>query len=279
MTTDHRERALARLSLSAFLIDAALLLAVWKLGGDLLPKRGFPFALVHQWYWVGVPLGLIAYLFLAEIVFSGWSPGRFCCGLHVGHRNPAASTLGWRLKRFSSLLLGCGYAVHPNRLPACNCSAEVLFRSDITGEAPIRAPARSSGNSRPQSPAPASPSRPASAPRTPELPQRVEIVAGPHKGQSALLASGRAFAKSGEFRIGRDPNWADLLLTGDTQVSSRHCIVWRRGDRLEIIDGAGTGKGSTNGTKIGTVTVSATAPQTLPANATVTLGISTLLFR
>lgn len=268
-----REKALAKLSITALAIDFAVVLAVWKLAREALPPGNGIYEIVRTWFWLGIPLGLVLHLFLCEVVLSGWSLGRFCCGLRITHQNPASATVVWRVRRFLTILTRFGIgALNPNRLPSYNCSQDLVFSSDLAGQAPTRSRVRS----RPDPSASRSGAGKAGHVSPAGLPSRIEVIAGPHKGETASLKSGTLFARSGLFRIGRDAGWADLALSRDTKVSGRHCHLVLSNGRMSLLDGAGKGTGSTNGTRLEGKTVSATTAMPLRRDMTIAIGNSIL---
>ena len=268
-----REKALAKLSITALAIDFAIVLAVWKMAREALPPGNGTYEIVRTWFWLGIPFGLILHLFLCEIVLSGWSVGRFCCGLRIAHQNPASATVVWRVRRFLTILTRFGIgALNPNRLPSYNCSQDLVFSSDLAGQAPTRSRIRS----RPNRSTPHSGTGEALNPSPAEFPSRIEVIAGPHKGETASLKSGALFARSGLFRIGRDAGWADLVLSRDTKVSGRHCHLVLNNGRMSLLDGAGKGKRSTNGTSLEGAAVSSSTAVPLRRNMTIAIGNSVL---
>ena len=279
---DYRERALAKLSIAALAIDFILVLAIWKLCREALPAPYGFFKIVATWFWLGLPLGLLLHLFFSEIVLSGWSLGRFCCGLSVAHRNPTSSTVGWRMRRAFVILTRFGLgSLNPNRLPAYNCAEDIVFSSDLAGPAPTRSKVRStpvpspspSSGARTAGPAPVETGR---AARRTALPGKLEVIAGPHKGMTAHLVEGRMFPKDGLFRIGRDPAWADLVLSKDARISGRHCFLAARGGQLAVADGNGAGGASTNGTIVDGRRLQGLAPEPVSHNSTISIGDSVI---
>lgn len=250
-----QERTLAKLSITAFIIDLVIVLAICKLGYDILfdvrwSKQNGMLQFVFEWYPAVIPLALILHLFVVEVLLSGNSAGRFFCGLSVAQVPPAKSSIVWRAKRFLSILTRFGLgSLNPNRLPGYNRAEDLVFKSDIAGAA-VSAPKTPSAPVRTPVPSRRQDDRSVHAPTASPHKFRLDILKGPHKGQTVALAEGRNFAKQGIFRIGRDPAWADLVLDKDPRISSRHCILSFRNGQLTITDGNGEGRASTNGISV-----------------------------
>ncbi|MDJ0930654.1 MAG: hypothetical protein QNJ43_07210 [Breoghania sp.] len=224
---ESREQALAKLSIAALAIDFLLVLAIWNLARGALPTGRGVFSLIATWFWLSIPLGLALHLLLCEVVLGWWSLGRFCCGLRVAHRNPVSSTVGWRMKRAFSILTKFGLgSLNPNRLPAYNCAEDLVFASDLVDQAPTRSKVRSHPLHSSSAKGRISGVHAAGGQRN-GLSSKVQMIFGPHKGMAVDLAAGRS--KDGLLKIGRDPAWADLVLSRDGKVSSRHCVLVSRG--------------------------------------------------
>lgn len=78
----------------------------------------------------------------------------------------------------------------------------------------------------------------------------VEVRSGRSAGESRLLGRIGRFSAHGVVQIGRDPNWADIVLSEDERVSAHHAILRLRGGRWQLCDYGG-GRGSRNGTRLG----------------------------
>lgn len=63
------------------------------------------------------------------------------------------------------------------------------------------------------------------------------------KRKTAPLSQISSFRNTKTIKIGRDPNWADLVLPADSRASAKHCILSVRGGRLMLAD-----NNSSNGT-------------------------------
>lgn len=249
---DIQEKTLAKLSITALLLDGMIVFSIWYMGQPFFEKslsRSLP--VIADGYIVMFPVLVVVHLFLVEVVFGGWSFGRFCTGLVVSNRQPAEGSVTWRVKRFLGILFRFGLgSLNPNRLPGYNCSEDLLFKSDLAGEAAVRS--RSRPASRPSKARSAASSGSAGHARatTSRAVAGVRVLSGAQQGLSFRLDSGRSFPRDKVFRVGRDPAWADLVLTGDLKVSSRHCRIVSNGESFQILDGDESGRKSTNGTLV-----------------------------
>lgn len=277
MSNTLREKALSKLSISALVIDFLVVVAVWKLIQDFIPfeSLGLHKGEMELWSLGGIPLLLIVHLFIGEVIFCGMTIGRVSCGITVVHRDPTRSTVTWRIKRFFSILMRFGLAsLNPSRLPAYHVFEDLHFSSDLVGSAPARAtPNSRSGASRP----PASAAKHAQHSHSQFL--SLDVISGPHMGASISLQSGRSISQDGTFRIGRDRNWADLVLSNDQKVSARHCRLQCSQGKVSIADGAEPGADSTNGTAIDGIMLPKGYTPFIHPNQIIRVGVSQIRIR
>ncbi|NVK33431.1 MAG: FHA domain-containing protein [Rhodobacteraceae bacterium] len=248
---DVQEKTLAKLSITALLLDAVIVFSIWYLVQPYFAKIfSRPWDFILPWYPAVLPALFVLYLFLVEVILGGFSVGRFCCGLTISNRRPTEGSVSWRMKRFMGILFRFGLgSLNPNRLPAYNCSEDLLFKSDMAGEACVRSRSRpASGRTANAEIKSRSKAATASHPRA--VVTNLKVLSGSQKGSLVTLGHGRSFSSDGVYRIGRDPAWSDLVLADDLKVSSRHCRLQSVGGNYEVLDGDETGRKSTNGTHV-----------------------------
>lgn len=269
------ERALAKLSLAAMMLDLLFCVMIWKFVRESVPWVKTSPALGGL---IAFVLVVVVYVFFVEVLFAGRSIGRFSLGLSVSPPGTAeALPLAIRLKRFFSICSGFGLkSLNPNRLPDHNCADGIAFRSDLAGRAPVRSKPESG---RATLSAPRAPSTAGTRSGEGQGGFDIEVVSGPHRGMHMALKDGHSFQRSGMFTIGRAAVWADLVLDQDPKVSSMHCRLAVKDGRLYIADGAAVQRPSTNGTLIGGSSLSADNFVPLRAGATVTIGGSAFIVR
>lgn len=271
------EKALAKLSIAASVIDFLFVVGIWKLCERIVRTLPWHNAL-EQWYLAAIAILLILHLFIVEVLLSGHSIGRLCCGLSVGHARPAAATIGWRMKRFILILSKFGLgSLNPGRLAAYNRAKDTVFKSDLAGVLPekLKQPA----DIKPGSPS----SRPKPSNSGPKLQDPTApsayVIAGPNKGISALINLKAGVAETGALKIGRDATWANLVLSKDGKVSAKHCIIYVRNGRYIIIDGDGAGRASTNGTTVNGTRIGINREFDIAEGDLIGLGNSTIEFK
>lgn len=66
------------------------------------------------------------------------------------------------------------------------------------------------------------------------------------KSRTVRLGQISGFRKTRSVKIGRDPNWADLVLPADSRASAKHCILSEKNGNLNLAD-----YNSSNGTVLG----------------------------
>lgn len=249
-----REQALAKLSFAALCIDFLVCFTLWHLLVSAVFTGRTTFVMDLVW----LPAVMIAHLFVVEVVLSGVSVGRLCCGLSVSSPDAGQPlSLSRRLKRFVDILCRLGLAsFNTHTLPAHNRSEMVAFSSDLAGRAVPR--------TKPGEPPPAQPA-PAPAVRVQAGVPTLVVTGGPHRGVSVAL-------QPGQLNIGRTPGWARLVFDRDRHISARHCRIVLGNGRVLIADGADAGQPSSNGTYLNGRRISSDGFQPIPANASIQLG-------
>jgi uncharacterized RDD family membrane protein YckC len=241
----YQEKSLAKLSLAAMFLDLLVCVSVWQslrvFAGDMVLQSVALTGIV-------VFLAVCAlYVFLSEVLLNGRSIGRLCLGLSVAPCGGGETlSFGQRIRRFLAIVSGFGLrSLNPNRLPSHNCSASIIFRSDLAGVAPTRSKSRQSK----VSVAPRETS--ASSPTSTAARLVVRVVTGPHLGTALRLTDASTFAVDGIFKIGRLTGWGDLVLSRDNKVSQRHCRLSYKAGQVYVADGANSTSPSSNGTFVG----------------------------
>ncbi len=210
-------KTLARLSVTATTIDLLVSIFIVRMLSPII----LPAHLVSEY---GAILDLILlvpavvlHLFVCELVFAGQSFGRFCAGLTITETNGSVLKFSTRIKRFWLKFFSLGLvAFNPNKLPFYNRSESILLSASLLGD-PIESGVTTKH-------------------------WRLTVISGQHKGSAEKLAN--------VLKIGRETAWADLVLNKEQLVSSRHCIIERRGSGLVVSDVGTDGRGSKNGTTI-----------------------------
>jgi hypothetical protein len=236
------EAALARLSLTAFIIDSGIVIITSAALASQLSQIGARnlFGLLSQQYSVMPYLiaflaSVLIYLFLTEIVLSGLTIGRLCAGLKIRDCVTGGSpSLPHRCSRFAKILVKLGLpALHPRKVPTHNKQTNGTLQSDwvkvnLVEMKQTTKPVTETKMSDP----------------------RVTVTSGPLTNKTVLLKSGRQFQSKGIFFIGKNANKCDLALQSSEGVSQVHCRILKKGDQLILLDGADISRKSTNGTQL-----------------------------
>lgn len=258
---DANERAIARLSVAAFAVDALVVTLLVVVTHHLIERNIYS---VPQWVYIAaIPVVLLGHFLVVEILARGVSVGRLCSGIRiVEERTGAAPGMAARIKRCMMVLVRGGGlpSLNINALPAYNKHPSGCLHSDWAGRV---APVTRATNQKRET--------------VPELDTRAEITpvtgvtrgeavlqinSGPHAGQTATLRQSQRFKTKGLYVIGRKPG-VDLVLGKDANISGVHCQIRLQGDLYYLADGAGKDKPSTNGTRLNDRAVSAKSPVVL----------------
>lgn len=162
---------------------------------------------------------LLAFVFnlVTEALFGGYTPGRAVMGLEMCQKNGAPLTRKSRLARGMLKLASFGVSgLQLSKLPNYDNAAGVAWSSTM-------------------------------AQATPQPPAQWKIIVRIPDGRSKSRALGdiAGFRRDQMIKIGRDPNWADIVLPRETQASGRHCVLRLNAGRIEVQD-----NDSSNGTRI-----------------------------
>jgi pSer/pThr/pTyr-binding forkhead associated (FHA) protein len=255
---DLKQYALTKLLAAATFIDLMLTLA----GALILKELVGPYILIDQQYTLLVllPLTLILHIVIVEIILGGRSFGRMCVGLQFCQIiGDAPLSHVQKLQRAFSTLISLGFGdLRTKRLAKHHNLRGVCLKSTMVGRYTGSAsqPQPTSQPKLDTTPRPQPQQRQNSHPQNPALSSaatraqgfNIYVVEGPDKGTKESLTSGKLFSAHGEFRIGKNPGWADMLLPNDKGVSGEHCIVLQLGTQLYLVDYGRGGLGSTNGT-------------------------------
>ncbi|WP_417418550.1 FHA domain-containing protein [Hoeflea sp.] len=258
---EANERAVARLSIAAFAVDALVVTLLVAIVHQLV-ERNMPYA--PQWiYILVIPVVLLVHFLIVEMLARGVSVGRLCSGIRiVEERTGAAPGVAARFKRCMMVLTRGGGlpSLNINALPAYNKHPSGCLHSDWAGR--VAAVTRATSQKRES---------------VPEIETRAEVTpvtgvtrgeavlqinSGPHAGQTATLRQSQRFKTKGLYVIGRKPG-VDLVLGKDANISGVHCQIRLHGGLYYLADGAGKDKPSTNGTRLNDKAVSAKTPVVL----------------
>lgn len=239
--TSVRERALARLSVSALAVDA-MVVTLFVVGGHELIRRYIPNS--PDWlYILTVPVVLIVHFLIVEFLAGGVSIGRLSTGLIIrDEKTGIKPRLSSSFKRFGSVFMTMGLpSLNPSRLPDYNKIQERCLCSDWVGSiiASDTSPKRRQ-----------TPSANQNAEQTKVDISRLglQVVDGPHKGDVKQFRQGKTFSKNKMFIVGRDAKLSDIVLSKDKSVSTVHFRIALKNNFFYIIDG----KSSSEKSKLGT---------------------------
>ncbi len=200
-----------------------------------------------------------------ELVTAGRSLGRFVVGirLHNAEAPEQPPAFHWRLMRLASMLTSLGFrrpALRSNGT-GVSASAELLEGTIARRSSPPQGRISRSSQRRPQSKRP-----PVGGDAV------LRVMSGNHSGTTIRLSAGVEFRTTGRFRIGRDPDWADLALVRDVSVSRQHCFVELTNGTVYVRDWGSGGKGSSNKTMVGSVHSAPNRPVALALGQTFRVG-------
>lgn len=271
--SDASERAIARLSIAALAVDALVVTLLVAITYRVIEQYT---SSVPQWiYVVIIPGVLLAHFLVVELLARGMSIGRLCSGIRVVEEGTgAAPGMATRMKRCLLVLATGGLrSLNINALPAYSKNPSGCLCSDWAGRvAPIT---RSTNQKRA--------ALPEMGPRNDATPVTgvtrgeavLQVIGGPHAGQTATLEQSQRFKTKGIYVVGRKPG-VDLVLSKDANVSGLHCHIRSQGKVYYIVDGAGENKPSTNGTRLNNKAVSPTTPTILKNGDTIGVGGTTM---
>jgi hypothetical protein len=174
---------------------------------------------------------LVLFWVLTEIAFGGYTLGRAVMGLDLSDGTGAPLTRKkriWRGVRKLSTLGVSGLQVH--KLPSYDTKFKIVWYSNLM----------------------------------PPPPAAWELVVQSADGRIKRdrLGNIASFRENGSVKIGRDPNWADLVLSANSHASARHCILRLKGRDMQLLD-----NGSSNGTYLNGGKVAEKTWISLPNNA------------
>lgn len=230
-----REKALARLSLIALLIDFLVIIFLTMLISPQVSNFS------KEDFWANpqdieilfLPALIFVSVFLVytvtiNVLAPGVSFGRFCSGLILvdesGRKSPGRSTL---LIRYLAQLKTLGLSsIRYQGLPGYSKATNCYLQSDW-----ILKPTKAS----------TAETEPSGV---------LKVRSGPHQGLSVRIVDGKNFKREGVFTIGKRKKDLDLDLAKDDHVSGFHCTIVRArpNGKLYLYDGDGSQRSSTNGT-------------------------------
>jgi len=229
---ESNQKIIARISLAAAIIDLIIVLVISQALlmvvnntfdiQDAIKLRFLSLNIFQYAFYLSI---FLSYLFFCEVILASNSFGRLTLGLRTLDKNGRRLSIPKRLKRLGLKLGSIGLSItRPNSLAFYDKPDHVIVLSDLINEL--------HGIS--------------------EHISKLKIVVktGFHKGNVLNISTNSNFIKTGEIKIGRDSDWADLILEQDTQVSGKHCILKLQNNRLEICDLGSSGTGSSNGTSV-----------------------------
>lgn len=79
----------------------------------------------------------------------------------------------------------------------------------------------------------------------------IDVKSGRYSGTSHVLDRLPGYRQRQVVRIGRDPNWSDIVLDREERVSGQHTVIRLGRGGWQIMDYGG-GRGSSNKTYVGT---------------------------
>lgn len=277
--SNANERAIARLSIVAFAIDALVITLLVVAAHQIIQRFIFP---PRDWMFIAaVPVALLLHFLAVELLARGMSVGRLCSGLKVVDKETgAAPRMFRRAKRCASVLTTLGVrSLNPNTLPNYNKHPANCMCSDWAGSAVTV--------SRPVSRKPAPEVYDGASSLAQPAARRADIAGGaahlmvatgPHAGQVMALSQGKHFKSKGLFVIGRHPTSTDLVLSGDAKVSGIHCRIGAQNDKFVIIDGKSKAAPSRNGTRVNNKSVGSAGSTALKPGDVIGVGDTTLKF-
>lgn len=163
---------------------------------------------------------LLLYWLITEIFLSGHSLGRVALGLEMRGEGGAPMTKGQKVKRGIVKVTTLGVTgLSPTQPAGYDRKTGTQWHSPMAPPAPL-----------------------------PRSQWSVVIKTGPNKGKALVFSKSAAFRASKALKIGRDKDWADIVLTNDPNVSGQHCILMFRDGGFVVRDYGRAGAGSTQGT-------------------------------
>lgn len=263
-----REKTLARLSLAALGVDI-MVITFCIVALQKIIYGFYPFA-PDLLILAIIPLVFILHFIIVEFIAGGNSIGRMSTGLLVRDElSGKAIRLGTAAKRSTKVFLCAGVpSINANKLPKYNKMQERCLYSDWVGSIPDEGVASGSPN------ASASISNQQIHHRQKrQLPiaTGLKVITGPEKGKTAYFEKGKSFQKSGMYIVGR-ASAADLVLAKDTSVSSVHFRIFRKNNKVLIIDGKNSSQASKIGTFVNKALISNTKPSQLNSGDLISVG-------
>ncbi|MBL4696383.1 MAG: FHA domain-containing protein [Rhizobiaceae bacterium] len=236
-----RERALARLSVSAFAVDA-MVVTLFVVGGHELIRRYMPTS--PDWvYILAVPIVLILHFLVVEFLAGGVSIGRLSTGLYIrDEKTGAKPKLSSSFKRCGSVFMTMGLpSLSSTKLPNYNKIQERCLCSDWVGSIIVS----DTPPNRHHIPAANQSSK-----QTKVDISRfgLQVLDGPHKGNVKQFRQGKKFPKNKMFIVGRDAKLSDIVLSNDKSVSMVHFRIALKNSNFYIIDGRSSSEKSKLGT-------------------------------
>jgi len=267
--SEAAERAIARLSITAFAVDALVVTLMVAVAHQVI-EQNFQYA--PQWlYIVVIPLMLLIHFLIVELLAMGISVGRLSCGIRVVSEDTGTTPgIMQRFRRCLLVLSTLGLrSLNIHRLPAYNRHPSGLLASDWAG--PASAVTRTTNGRRDKRGEKISRMEPTPVTGITRGETMLQVTEGPHSGQTAALRTSKRFQEKGLYIIGRKPG-VDLVLSKDPNVSAVHCHIRAQNRLFYLIDGAGKDKPSTNGTKLNKKIVGSNSPVVLKNGDEIRLG-------
>lgn len=165
---------------------------------------------------------LLLYWLITETFLSGQTLGRVALGLEMRGEGGAPMTKGQKFKRCMGKVTTLGVTgLSPTQPAGYDQKNGIQWHSPMAPPAPL-----------------------------PRSQWSVAIKTGPNKGKTVVFSKSSAFRASKALKIGRDQNWADIVLSDEPNVSGQHCVLMFQDGGFAVRDYGRAGAGSTQGTYV-----------------------------
>lgn len=265
--SNSREKALARLSIAAFAVDAMVVTLLIALCYKALDNL---IANVPIWIiFAIIPAVLFLHFLFVELVIGGKSIGRLSTGLRIeDQKTGTIPKISDRAKHCSLVIAQLGIpSLNSQKLPKYNKKSVRCIRSDWAGS--VTTPQEPSIKSKPPSVNLAFKNEPINLAKI-----GIIVTKGPDRNKNIRFSKAPNYIKSSVLLIGSNSKFCDFTLSNDKTVSNIHCRLTVKNNKCLILDGLNANKASTHGTYISDVKVSNQKPSIINIGDIIKIGNS-----